>query len=69
MCHCCVFTQEAELEAQHTAELSAVHTRVQEVLSRKDATIAQLRADLDATLTQLHRATAELVDGDDDDVA
>jgi hypothetical protein len=53
--------QEAELQAQHAAELDAVHTRLQEVLARKDVTIAQLKAELDCTLTQLQQATHELM--------
>lgn len=56
--------QEAQLQAQHAAELDAVHGRLQEVLARKDVTIAQLRAELDSTLAQLQQATQELM-GDD----
>jgi ADP-ribosylglycohydrolase len=53
--------QEAELQAQHAAELDAVHTRLQEVLARKDVTISQLKAELDCTLAQLQQATQELM--------
>lgn len=60
-------TQEAELRAQHAAELDAVHARLQGVLARKDDTINQLRTQLDATLAQLQQATQELMMGDDDE--
>jgi ABC-type transporter Mla subunit MlaD len=57
--------QEAQLRAQHTAELDAVHARLQEVLARKDEANQQLRAQLNATLAQLQQATRELM-GDDE---
>ena len=57
--------QESELQAQQAAELDALHCRLQGVLARKDATIAQLRADLDCTLARLQQATQDLM-GDDD---
>lgn len=49
---------------QHAAEMDAVHKRLHEVLARKDATITELRAELESTLAQLHQATQELMGED-----
>jgi hypothetical protein len=65
LCCACAAPQEAELQQQHAAELEALHERLQGVLGCKDATIAQLRAELDTTLAQLQQATAELMGEDD----
>jgi hypothetical protein len=56
--------QEVQLQVQHAAEMDAVHKRLHEVLARKDATITELRAELESTLAQLHQATQELMGED-----
>jgi len=65
MCDLCRVLQAAELRSQHAAELDALHLRLQDVLARKDGTIAQLQSDLNATLAKLQQATRELM-GDED---
>ncbi|WIA40340.1 hypothetical protein OEZ86_013707 [Tetradesmus obliquus] len=42
-----------QIQAQHALQLDAVHVKLQGVLAKKDATIAALRAELDATMMQL----------------
>jgi hypothetical protein len=49
------------MTAAHAHELGVVGRRLQEVLASKDATIAQLRGELSATLAQLHQATDDLM--------
>jgi hypothetical protein len=50
------------LKAQHASELDAVHMRLQGVLAKKDATIAALRAELNATVMRLQLTEEELLD-------
>ncbi|WIA20048.1 hypothetical protein OEZ85_005913 [Tetradesmus obliquus] len=42
-----------QIQAQHALQLDAVHVKLQGVLAKKDANIAALRAELDATMMQL----------------
>ncbi|KAF6258264.1 hypothetical protein COO60DRAFT_1139263 [Scenedesmus sp. NREL 46B-D3] len=42
-----------QIQAQHALQLDAVHVKLQGVLTKKDASIAALGAELDATLMQL----------------
>jgi hypothetical protein len=52
-----------QVQAQHALQLDAVHVRLQGVLAKKDATIAALRAELDATVLQLQHVGTALLDG------
>jgi hypothetical protein len=52
-----------QIQAQHALQLDAVHLKLQGVLAKKDATIAALRAELDATMMQLQQVGHALLDG------
>jgi hypothetical protein len=55
--------QVCQIQAQHALQLDAVHVKLQGVLAKKDATIAALRAELDATMMQLQHVGDALLDG------
>jgi hypothetical protein len=55
--------QVCQIHAQHALQLDAVHVKLQGVLAKKDATIAALRAELDATMMQLQHVGDALLDG------
>jgi len=53
--------QERELRTQHALELDAVHSKLRNVLAKKDATISALRSELDATVVRWQQTGDELL--------